>query len=41
VRYGDALAWDGAPAIGFATVLLAVGVAGGWIVALDPVAARR
>jgi hypothetical protein len=41
LRYGDGLAWVGAPAIGFATVLLAIGVAGGWILALRPAAGRR
>lgn len=39
--YGDALQWAGAPAIGFATALLAIGVAGGWILALRPTAGRR
>ncbi|MGX1160767.1 hypothetical protein FBY31_0864 [Arthrobacter sp. SLBN-100] len=35
LRYGSALAWPGAPAIGFVTVLLAIGVAGGWALALS------
>lgn len=35
LRYGDALAWPSAPAIGFVTVLLAIGVAGGWALALS------
>ena len=34
-RYGDALSWPSAPAIGFITVLLAIGVAGGWALALS------
>jgi hypothetical protein len=34
LRYGDALTWPSAPAIGFVTVLLAIGVAGGWALAL-------
>jgi len=34
LRYGDALAWPSAPAIGFVTVLFAIGVAGGWALAL-------
>jgi hypothetical protein len=34
-RYGDALTWPRAPAIGFMTVLLAIGVAGGWALALS------
>lgn len=41
LRYGDALTWAGAPAIGFVTVLLTIGAAGGWILALRPAAARR
>lgn len=43
LRYGDALTWPSAPAIGFITVLLAIGVAGGWALALSrsPVAGRR
>lgn len=40
LRYGETLAWAGAPALGFATVLLAIGVAGGWILALHPTAGR-
>jgi hypothetical protein len=41
LRYGDALAWPSAPAVGFVTVLLAIGVAGGWALALPrPPAAR-
>jgi hypothetical protein len=35
LRYGDALSWPSAPAIGFITVLLAIGVAGGWALALS------
>ncbi|MFJ5696645.1 hypothetical protein [Arthrobacter sp. NPDC093139] len=35
LRYGDALTWPSAPAIGFVTVLLAIGVAGGWALALS------
>ncbi|TLM70517.1 hypothetical protein FDW81_17715 [Pseudarthrobacter sp. NamB4] len=35
LRHGDALAWPSAPAIGFITVLLAIGVAGGWALALS------
>jgi hypothetical protein len=34
LRYGSALTWSSAPAIGFVTVLLAIGVAGGWALAL-------
>ncbi|EMY33944.1 hypothetical protein D477_012233 [Arthrobacter crystallopoietes BAB-32] len=34
LRYGDALTWPSAPALGFVTVLLAIGVAGGWALAL-------
>jgi hypothetical protein len=34
LRYGDALTWPSAPAVGFVTVLLAIGVAGGWALAL-------
>ncbi|AUI52938.1 hypothetical protein [Arthrobacter crystallopoietes] len=45
LRYGADLTWPSAPAIGFVTVLLAIGVAGGWALALSrsPVArtARR
>jgi hypothetical protein len=35
LRYGGALAWPSAPAIGFVAVLLAIGVAGGWALALS------
>jgi hypothetical protein len=35
LRYGDALTWPSAPAFGFVTVLLAIGVAGGWALALS------
>ncbi len=35
LRYGGALAWPGAQAIGFVTVLLAIGTAGGWALALS------
>jgi hypothetical protein len=35
LRYGDALTWQSAPAIGFVTALLAIGVAGGWALALS------
>ncbi|VXB41585.1 conserved membrane hypothetical protein [Arthrobacter sp. 9AX] len=35
LRYGSALTWPSAPAIGFVTVLLAIGVAGGWALALS------
>jgi hypothetical protein len=35
LRYGGALAWPSSPAIGFVTVLLAIGVAGGWALALS------
>jgi hypothetical protein len=35
LRYGGALTWPSAPAIGFVTVLLAIGVAGGWALALS------
>ncbi|WP_228403612.1 hypothetical protein [Pseudarthrobacter sp. L1SW] len=34
LRYGDVLSWPSAPAIGFITVLLAIGVTGGWALAL-------
>jgi hypothetical protein len=40
LRYGDALRWPSAPAIGFVTILLAIGVAGGWALALSRPAAR-
>jgi hypothetical protein len=35
LRYGDALTWQSAQAIGFVTVLLGIGVAGGWALALS------
>ncbi|TLM87774.1 hypothetical protein FDW84_02510 [Pseudarthrobacter sp. NamE5] len=35
LRHGDALAWPSAPAIAFVTVLVAIGVAGGWALALS------
>jgi hypothetical protein len=35
LRYGDALTWPSAPAIGFVTVLLAIGVTGGWALVLS------
>lgn len=35
LRYGGALAWPSAQAIGFVTVLLAIGVAGAWALALS------
>jgi hypothetical protein len=35
LRYGDALRWPSAPAIGFVTLLFAIGVAGGWALALS------
>ena len=35
LRHGDALAWTGAPAIGFVTVLVAIGVAGAWVLAVS------
>jgi hypothetical protein len=35
LRYGGALAWQSAPAIGFVTMLLAIGVAGGWALGLS------
>lgn len=34
LRYGDALTWPSASAVGFVTVLLAIGVAGVWALAL-------
>ncbi|MHC6592518.1 hypothetical protein [Arthrobacter sp. C152] len=41
LRYGGALTWPSAQAIGFITVLLAIGAAGGWALALSrPPAAR-
>lgn len=41
LRYGGALTWPSAPAVGFATVLLAIGVAGGWALALSRSPATR
>jgi hypothetical protein len=41
LRYGDALAWQSAPAIGYVTVLLAIGVAGGWALAVSRSPAAR
>lgn len=35
LRYGGALTWTSAQAVGFATVLLAIGVAGGWALTLS------
>lgn len=35
LRYGSALTWPSPPAIGFVTVLLAIGVGGGWAFALS------
>jgi hypothetical protein len=35
LRYGEALAWPSAPAISFLSVLLAIGVAGGWALAIS------
>jgi hypothetical protein len=35
LRYGDALTWPSASSVGFVTVLLAIGVAGGWALALS------
>jgi hypothetical protein len=35
LRYGGALTWASAQAIGFVTVLLAIGLAGGWALALS------
>ncbi|MDQ0664081.1 hypothetical protein QFZ35_002579 [Arthrobacter ulcerisalmonis] len=35
LRYGDVLRWPSAQAIGFVTVLLAIGVAGAWALALS------
>lgn len=34
LRHGDDLAWPGAPAVGYLVVLAAIGVAGGWMLAL-------
>jgi hypothetical protein len=41
LRYGGALTWPSPPAIGFVTVLLAIGVAGGWALALSLAPAAR
>jgi len=41
LRYGGALTWPSAPAIGFVTVLIAIGVAGGWALALSRSAVAR
>lgn len=42
VRYGDALTWTSGPSIGFVTVLLAIGLAGGWALAISrPPGIRR
>lgn len=42
MRYGDALTWPSGPSIGFVTVLLAIGVAGGWALAIShPPGIRR
>jgi hypothetical protein len=35
LRYGEALRWQAAPAIGFSVVLAAIGVAGGWAFAVS------
>jgi hypothetical protein len=35
LRYGEALRWQDAPAIGFTIVLAAIGVAGGWAFAVS------
>jgi hypothetical protein len=35
LRYGEALRWQDAPAIGFTVVLAAIGVAGGWAFAVS------
>ena len=35
LRYGGALTWPSAPAVGFVAVLLAIGVAGGWALVLS------
>jgi hypothetical protein len=35
LRYGHALTWWSAPAVGFVTALLAIGVAGGWALAIS------
>jgi hypothetical protein len=41
LRHGDALTWTGAPAVGFVTVLVAIGVAGAWALALSLSPAAR
>jgi hypothetical protein len=41
LRYGGALTWPSAQTIGFVTVLLAIGVAGGWALALSRSTAAR
>ncbi|MCU1567747.1 MAG: hypothetical protein JWQ56_2684, partial [Pseudarthrobacter sp.] len=41
LRYGGALTWPSAQTIGFVTVLLAIGVAGGWALALSRSPAAR
>jgi hypothetical protein len=41
LRYGGALTWPGPSAIGFVTVLFAIGVAGGWALALSGSSAAR
>ncbi|WP_240684966.1 hypothetical protein [Arthrobacter nitrophenolicus] len=41
LRHGDALTWTGAPAVGFITVLFAIGVAGAWALALSLSPATR
>ena len=41
LRYGNALTWPSAPATGYATVLLAIGVAGVWALALSRSPAAR
>ncbi|MGX5357648.1 hypothetical protein [Kocuria sp. KH4] len=41
LRYGDAVTWAGGPGIVLVAVLLAIGAAGGWILALRPPARRR
>ncbi|GAA4426783.1 hypothetical protein GCM10023169_25970 [Georgenia halophila] len=41
LRHGDDVTWAGAPAVGFLAVLLAIGVAGGWMVSLNRVPKAR
>jgi hypothetical protein len=41
LRYGSALNWPSAQAIGFVTVLLAIGMAGAWALALSRSPAAR